>query len=476
MFDRFLEYVKAEELLCEGDACLAGVSGGSDSICLFLLLIEAARVLDLDLAVVHVNHMIRGDEADRDEIFVKDLCEKYGITCFTKKVDVPAISKKMHISEEEAGRNARKEVMAAFGDEHFARPFKVALAHHRGDNAETVIYRLARGTGMRGLAGIPPKGPFSFDRQDIEVIHPLLPFDKNELCAKLQKRGQSWVEDATNTDVAYDRNRIRRKVIPQLEKLNGGALGHITDTATDVRKCLLYIAKSAKEELLRSLDEHNRLRAKVFLESDEALHGEMFMQWLQICGISSKDYSRKHISGVVELAKTGNNGRISLVGKTECILEYGWLRLDRNKKVQNTPDEQYALEPDLEELKESGHTVVTIPGWRFDFNLKKPGKVSLGGENSFYICLSYDKIINVCVRNWRQGDEIVITKDGNRKSVRRLLIDKKIPASTRKSIPVVACNDKVVWVCGVRQSMDFFVDEHTQDVLEIVAKRDECYE
>lgn len=474
MLNRFTEYVRAEGLLHEGDAVVVGLSGGCDSVCLFLFLLDVAEELKLDIAALHVNHMIRGKEAERDENFVRKLCEDFGVPFKVKKIDVPTYAKEHHLSEEEAGRLVRREAFAGYGKEVFDRSFVVALAHHGDDNAETILYRMARGTGITGLGGIAPKGQLSFNRKDIKVIHPMLLFNKAEIKAELEKRRASWVEDATNDEVAYARNRIRNEVVPALEEVNAAATDHILAMASDIRVLTDYLKRQADIILEKYMDEEGGLDASAITGSDEALHAILLSGWLEAQEVSAKDFSRKHINSIVALAKAGKNGRLSLMRGVECLMEYGRLSLKKTSRDSEAKD--CFVEISTDNLKKKSEISAKICGWQFDFSLKKPDEAVLGGENSFYICLTYDKIHTVCLRNRRQGDEIVIAKDGKKKSIRRLLIDKKVPGSVRDSIPLLVCNDKVVWVCGVRRSMDFLVDDETQVVLVVEAKRDRDYE
>ena len=199
--------------------CTAAFSGGADSTALLLCLYELREQLSLDLRAVHVHHGIRGEEADRDAAFCAALCEQYGIPLQTVFADVPAYAAEHRLSEETAARKLRYEAL-----EQAAPEGTIVTAHHAGDNAETVLFHLLRGSGMRGLCGIPPKNG--------RILRPMLYAEKSEILSFLRKRGQGYVEDSTNSSESSSRNRIRHEIIPLLIRENPSALRHIGVTAS----------------------------------------------------------------------------------------------------------------------------------------------------------------------------------------------------------------------------------------------------
>ena len=187
--------------------CTAALSGGADSTALLLCLHELKEQLSLDLRAVHVHHGIRGAEADRDAAFCAELCKQYGIPLQTVHVNVPAYAAEHRLSEETAARRLRYEAL-----DQAAPDGVIVTAHHAGDNAETVLFHLIRGSGLRGLCGIPPKNG--------RILRPMLEAEKSEILAFLQERGQSFVEDSTNHEGGSSRNRIRHDTMPLLLREN----------------------------------------------------------------------------------------------------------------------------------------------------------------------------------------------------------------------------------------------------------------
>ena len=196
-------------MISQGDFIAVGVSGGADSVCLLLLLCELKQEYGLELHAVHINHGIRR-EAFKDQEFVENLCRRLKVPWITFSEDVQGMAEKESMSLEEAGRIIRYRCFQKVLDMHGGG--KIAVAHHQNDQAETILYRMSRGTGIQGLKGMEAvRG---------DVIRPLLCLKKTEILKYLKEKGQSWMEDASNEDNTFARNKIRNQVIPALTKVN----------------------------------------------------------------------------------------------------------------------------------------------------------------------------------------------------------------------------------------------------------------
>ena len=215
---RFLETITAYELIEKGDHIVLGLSGGPDSVCLFDLLLEVAGELDLTIHPVHVNHQFRPGAAEEDQAYVEDLCKAKGFLCKSIVVDCNALASETGMTSEEAGRKARydafyenaMEILEADG----TASVKIAVAQNANDQAETILFRLLRGTGIDGLAGIAYK---RYER-GICVIRPLLDFYRDEIEAYCDAKGLNPVTDHTNNEAIYARNKIRLELLPYLEE------------------------------------------------------------------------------------------------------------------------------------------------------------------------------------------------------------------------------------------------------------------
>ena len=199
MLTKVKNYAEKYQMFSSEDCIIAGISGGADSVCLLLVLLELQKEIGFGIVAVHVNHGLRGAEADADEAFVKQLCKEYGIPLETYCADVAMIANERKQSTEEAGREVRRECFEQARVKYSGT--KIALAHHQNDNAETFLFRLARGTGLKGLGGmIPVKEQF---------VRPLLCLSRGEIEEYLQEHDISYCTDASNESDEYARNRIR---------------------------------------------------------------------------------------------------------------------------------------------------------------------------------------------------------------------------------------------------------------------------
>ncbi|MBO4289626.1 MAG: tRNA lysidine(34) synthetase TilS [Lachnospiraceae bacterium] len=223
----------------QGDRITVGLSGGADSVCLLLLLLELKQKYGLTLKAVHVHHGLRGAEADEDEVFVRDLCERLGVPLAVRHADVKAQAERTGCSVEEAGRKLRYRALR-----EEAEGGKIATAHHSDDNCETILFNILRGTGFAGLAGIP--------QVNGDVIRPLLHVTREQIEDYLKEKGQPYRTDATNASPAYARNRIRNELLPWLEReINAGAREHLLNLgkrAAEAEALIGGLAKSFYEE------------------------------------------------------------------------------------------------------------------------------------------------------------------------------------------------------------------------------------
>ena len=257
MYQRVKAYIEKYHMLQNGDKVIVGISGGADSVCLLFMLLELKKEMDISIVAVHVHHGLREGSADADEAYVRELCERQQIRLIVCHEDVKAYAQQQKLTVEEAGRNIRRirfeETLRACGGN------KIALAHHQNDNAETLLWNLCRGCGLRGAGGIAPA--------EGDYIRPLLCLERREIEVYLADRGISYCIDETNLEDTYTRNRIRSQVIPYLEaEINPRAVQHMSDTMEQLRllgeyvehevsvyarKCIDYERKSGKRVLVK---------------------------------------------------------------------------------------------------------------------------------------------------------------------------------------------------------------------------------
>ena len=233
---KVFSYVEKYHMITSGDNIVAGVSGGADSVCLLLLLLEYGKKVPISLRVVHVDHGLRAD-AGEDARYVEDLCRQFHIPFCLTREDVREIAARERCSQEDAGRRLRYRAFYQAADDMGGA--RIAVAHNMGDNAETMLFHLFRGSGLKGLCGIAPVRD--------AVIHPVLCLERQEIEAYLRQRGISWRTDSTNGEDHYRRNRIRHHILPYAEsQVVQGAAAHMCCTAEILSEAEDYLEQQTK--------------------------------------------------------------------------------------------------------------------------------------------------------------------------------------------------------------------------------------
>ena len=460
--EKVRNFISSNQMLQNGTLVIAGVSGGADSMTMLDILWKLREETGFSLQAVHVNHGIRGAEADRDEKVVEAFCKEQGIPFRVYRYDVPTLSRKWKMGHEETGRKVRQEAFAAEKAKNSQKGYSrmvTAVAHNQNDLAETMIHHLARGTGLRGLAAIKPVTD--------QVIRPLLCLDRKEIDNYVKEGQISFAVDSSNLEDDYTRNRIRRHILPLLEQeVNEKAIEHMAETAGMLSQVDAFMEKQT-ESLLR---QYARIHAdRIFIEDkffqkEEILQTYGIRQSLsRICG-SSKDITSVHIHMVQKLYRSGTGKRSDLPYDTEALREYGGICL--RKKTVNA-----------ESLPESHQK-------QEETKLQIPGKTDFCGEKFSTRIFSYtgqkilekkytkwfdcDKIkCRLSIRTRRSGDCLVVNQNGDHKKLTRCMIDDRIPREIRDQLPVIAEGSEVLWLVGGRISEKYKITSCTRNVLEI---------
>lgn len=457
---KVLEFIRQQNLIEKGDHVIAGVSGGADSVYLLFVLLRYRKEQRFDITVVHVNHNLRGAEAGRDARYVRELCGNLDLPFVLISADVKELAEREKISTEEAGRLARYEAFARVCRERGGT--KIALAHHQNDLAETMIYHLARGTGMKGLAAILPR------RRN--VVRPLLCMKRQEIEHDLKEMHIEYVTDSTNEQDDYTRNRIRHHVIDYLTaRVNEQTVSHMAETAGEIGEVQSYLEKQA--EVL--LEKNGREEPEGWL-LDMALFSPDIPVFLQnmVIGLcvqrisgSRKDFTRIHHNQVRELSRKSVGKQVNLPRNLTAVKDYAGVRLFLRQKEAEERRPGY-LAPD-EEIR------LLIPGRCRVGELQVSCTIE---ENNRQIIpektctkwLNYDKIKDTPVfRNRRPGDYLVVNQSGGRKKLKDYLIDRKVPREERDHILLLCVGSEVLWVCGHRISEAYKVYDDTEFILKV---------
>ncbi len=424
-------------------------------MCLLFLMYELKDRLKFSLEALHLNHCIRGAEADEDEAFVRKHCEELGIKLISVKEDVRGYAAKNALSEEEAGRILRYRALRE------GKPDKIAVAHHSYDSAETVLFNLIRGTGLKGLSGIRPVSG--------DIIRPLIYFSREETETYCREKGIRYREDSTNRDISYNRNRIRLNIIPETEKINPAAVKHILEASEKIAAAGDYIESEA-EALFKRLSDTESLPDKVILNIDglsgahPCLREAVIKKSIALLSGSLKDITGIHIKEAEQMMGAQSGKSISLPYGIQVRRSFGSLVFSRKvREGGELPVFPFTV-------KEGEETKLTLP----DGSLIKGVITENNGTipNLRYTkWLDYDKIKEHAVwRTRRKGDRISI-RGGNRK-LKDLFIDEKIPAADRDSIYFLAEGNRAVWIPGLRIGESYKVTEGTERVLRITLIRE----
>ncbi|MEG0590204.1 MAG: tRNA lysidine(34) synthetase TilS [Lachnospiraceae bacterium] len=450
MLKKVESYVRKWNMLAERDVVVAGVSGGADSVCLLFVLLALQKTFHLELVVVHIKLQLRGEDADTDEAFVKQLCSTYRIPYVAYHKEVELIAKNRKQSVEEAGRDVRREAFEQTMKQYHGT--KLALAHHQNDNAETLLLNLARGTGIRGLGGICPV------RENI--IRPLLCVNRGEIESYLREQKIPWREDLTNGEDAYARNRIRNHFIPFLEEeLNTNAIGNMNRTMEQLRAVWGYMEEETEryyqKVVVRGNSQELLIREEAFKTLPPAIKPMVIHRALNKTAGQAKDIGSVHVETVQRLFEKQTGKRISLPYHLTALRCYEGVKITKNV-------EKAGAVSDVE--KEIENFVKRVRGRVFS----RGEEASIPFEKSYTKWFDYDIIEkNVKIRTRCPGDYITIDSQGNTQKLKAYFINEKIPRNMRDHIMLLAEGNHILWVIGHRTSWGYEISGHTKHILEI---------
>ena len=449
-----------------GHRIVVGVSGGADSVCLLFVLLEYTKRNNLELAVVHVNHGLR-EEAGEDAEFVRKLCMREKVPFFLKEVNVGELAAKEKCSLEEAGRIARyqafREVAETFGAD------RIAVAHNSNDRAETMLFHLFRGSGIKGLCGISPRRE--------EIIRPLLCLERSEIETYLAQRGIPFCQDRTNGEDTYTRNRIRHHILSFAEQeVSAGAVAHMCRTADMLSELEEYLGQQTKEAITGCVarDDHNVLSVDVerFRQLHIAIKKRLLLVLLQDLAPGGKDIAAVHVEDILSLFGKAGNPQVDLPFGIRAVRRYGSVFLEPrvgacvsasgllHQEVVLPPGETET--PLVYDLGDQGQAEVSV------FFAKKGQEIH---RNEYTKWLDCDKMLESPVFRFRQTGDFFSLADGNgeiiHKSLKDYMITEKIPRESRGRTLLLAEGKHVLWLVGYRISEYYKVTENTKRILQV---------
>ena len=367
--ERILKTIDEHDMFSPGDRVIMGLSGGPDSMCLFDVLLQAKGQLGIELEAVHINHKFRPGEAEEDQRFVEQYCDSKGINCNSFTVDCNELAMQHDLTSEEAGRKARYDSFAlvAGAVEVMGTPhdkIKIVVAHNRNDQAETVLFRIIRGTGTDGLTGMEYKytGAAGY-----EILRPLLDTDRADIISYCQAYGLNPRMDHTNEQAIYGRNKIRLKVIPGIDEVMDSdvidAVLRLRDTAAEDKRYMRKVTEAAFEDVLDSIQEPGscRLVRSALMELDDAVRHRVILKAFAEIGLD-KDIGRVHLLAADELLASGQaSGSLSFPKGYVMRSAYDsiWISNEGKDSVQGMFDqlaERFGITP--EDGENPGKTAV----------------------------------------------------------------------------------------------------------------------
>ncbi|SHL11977.1 tRNA(Ile)-lysidine synthase [Desulfatibacillum alkenivorans DSM 16219] len=444
--EKVRQCVKEHAMLFRGARVLAGVSGGPDSTALVHVLSRLQKEFALQLGVAHVNHCLRGEESDRDALFVQEMANSLDLPFHPETVDVAAAQKESGLSLEEAAREARKAFFSRVMQEHGYD--LAALGHHADDNAEWMLISLIRGTGAGGLSGIPPVNG--------KTVRPLFKLTRKEILEYCRENDLKWVQDSTNQDQSILRNQIRLHLLPILESQYNPAivqgLNRLSDILRLEHQWMDGMARDFLDEHAKPIKNGLELSLVHLVTQPLAMQRRIVLQAMAQVRGNTRKTSWTHVHDVLNLTSRGKSGSQAhlpdglearrVQRKLEFILHGSpdWAR------TPSQPGEEWRVVldgPGTYRIPQAGLTLVCCE--------EKKTENPFISEDPMEVCMDLERAsFPLTFRPWKPGDRFTPLGAGGTQKVKKFLIDHKVPAQDRQNIYVLTNRETVLWLVGRR--------------------------
>lgn len=420
MNHKFLEAVNKYNMLKAEDEIVIGISGGADSVCLTHFLFSLKAEYNLKLTLAHVNHGIRGDEALRDESFCREFAKKLHLDIKVLKADIPSECKKTGESEEECGRRIRYE----FFNSLTGSKGKIATAHNLNDCAETVMLNILRGTGIRGLCGIPPVRD--------NIIRPLILSSRSEIELYCKENSLQFVTDSTNLQNEYKRNKIRNMVFPEFASINPSFLSaflRLIENSADDEAVL----QSITDEQLSCCKTKNGLDENKLSDLSDSIKRRVIYTALK--QFSDKDISSVHIADVQNIIGTG---KAIVTSGGVCVRSF------RGELIFGCEAKKY--EP-FKVSVDISKKICEYPYGTVKIQILHQKDLQNFNKELLDNAVDCDKIVdNLILRSRVEGDLFSSALRHNTKTLKKLFNEKKIISEKRNTVPILCCGNDIVWI------------------------------
>ncbi len=460
MNGKVMTVIKEYKLIEENDRVVVGVSGGPDSMALLYILNDIKEELNFNIYVAHINHGIRKEEADADEEFVKNTCLKYSLPFYSIKVNMDQYAVENKLTSEEAGRTIRYDFFNKILNDIGGG--KIAVAHNKNDQAETLLMRFFRGTGLEGLKGMAYK--------NMNIVRPLLNISREDIEKFCRDNNIPVRIDRTNLEPIYGRNRTRLEVIPYIIKnYNKGIVDTLNRTAKLMQMDSEFILEIVEEKFKNLVveesqnsivlyidklkNEHYSIKSRIIRKSIEKINGSL------------KGIEEKHINNIITLIDEDITGKsITITNNIVIKTSYGNLIIQKENKYN------------LEYFKYSFDIGDTINVNELDATITSKvvsiAEIDIKQSNRFIKFFDYDKIKGgLYIRNRKDGDRFTPLGMSGTKKLKDFFIDEKIPRDKRDSIPIIQDNERIIWVIGYRISEEHKISSSTTRVLVLEYKK-----
>ncbi len=455
-------YINNNNLIDNGDKVLVALSGGPDSVCLLHILYKIKEKLNIKLGAIHINHLLRGNEAYDDEEYVINLCKSLDVECYIERVNINNISKEKNISLEMAGREERYKAFQFIKNKHGYN--KVAIAHNSNDQAETILMRIMRGTGLEGLTGIRSK-------REGGIIRPILCLSRDNIEKYCSDNGLMARVDKSNFEKIYNRNKVRLDILPYMkENFNNDIIETLNRMALLLQydnEYLEYQADKAYKEYCLSDTSVVKISKSIFQIEKEAIITRVIKRGFKEVSDSYQNFEMKHIYDVMNLNNKATGKKINLTNDVVVENSYDYIIF----KVKNKVD---TLEKKVE-LDISKSYIPDKVDWGkyivcFEV-LEIKNKIEFS-NNDLIKFFDYDNIEEkITIRYRKDGDRIKPLGMSGSKKLKDIFINLKIPREERDIIPILAFDSIVAWIVGYKTSEDFRITKDTKKILKVTFHR-----
>ena len=425
MYGAFVNSIEKYKLIKEDELVVAGVSGGRDSMVMLSLLLKYKEEVNFNLIVCHVNHMVRGVKANRDEEFVKKFCKDNNLEFYVKRKNIDDLSKELKTSSETAGRKLRYDFFESF------KPDKIAVAHNKDDQAETVLMRIINGTGIKGLAGIK--------RVNGIIIRPVIDFSRDEITQYAKDNNILYVDDHTNYENIYLRNKIRNDLIPKIEEEYNSkfkdSLVRLSEIANETSSSLELVVDNIYREITVEKKDRIMIDLDKFNDFDYGIKSQIIRRAYERIKGNLIGFKKINVDEIIDLIIL-QSGKEYNISDIKVYRSFNYLIFTKINEIKNY---SYKLKIGKTYIKELDKNIL----------VEETSEDIFDDKFSYFTNINPENLI---IRNRLDGDRIYLKSlDGNKK-VKEIFRERKIPVFLRNNFPILVYNNKILWIFGIMKS------------------------